>query len=127
MLQLLTSFPPRVALRLFGEKCVYLSLKLCAMFVLISISVLCALMGMIVLLGKGDNLIAGYNTASEKEKEKYDIARLRLVTGVTVLVVACLLPLLLLNIGDAYRFSISGIVGGICILGVILSNTWAKK
>ena len=97
------------------------------MFVLISISVLCALMGMIVLLGKGDNLIAGYNTASENEKEKYDIVRHRLVTGVTVLAVACLLPLLLLTVGDAYRFSISGIIGAVCIVGVILSNTWAKK
>lgn len=100
---------------------------MCTMFVLIGISVLCALMGLAVLLGKGDNFIAGYNTASEREKEKYNIKRLRLATGVTVLAVACLLPLYLLNVSDALRFTFSGILVAICIAGVILSNTWAKK
>lgn len=35
------------------------------------------LLGRTVSLGKGDNLIAGYNTASAHEKEKYDLNRLR--------------------------------------------------
>lgn len=34
-------------------------------------------LGRIVSLGKGDNLIAGYNTAPAHEKEKYDLKRLR--------------------------------------------------
>lgn len=97
------------------------------MLVLIIISVICALSGLAVLLGKGDSLISGYNTASEKEKEKYNIERLRLVTGITVLAVACMLPLFLLNVGDAFRFTFSGILVAICIASVILSNTWAKK
>lgn len=34
---------------------------------------------LLILSGRGDNLIAGYNTASEKEREQYHIKRLRLV------------------------------------------------
>ena len=45
----------------------------------------------IILSGKGDNLIAGYKTAGEKEKEQqqYHIKRLRLVIALM-----CLLPIL---------------------------------
>ncbi len=38
------------------------------MVVLIILSVLLAVMGVIILIGKGDNLIAGYNTASKEER-----------------------------------------------------------
>lgn len=62
-----------------------------------------------------------------KRKREIHIERLRLVTGITVLAVACMLPLFLLNVGDAFRFSFSGILVAICIASVILSNTWAKK
>ena len=41
------------------------------------IAALLVIMGIIVLLGKGDNLIAGYNTASPEEKAKINIKRLR--------------------------------------------------
>jgi len=34
-------------------------------------------LAIIFLMGKGDMLIAGYNTASEDEKKKVDIQRLR--------------------------------------------------
>lgn len=35
----------------------------------------------LILCGKGDSLIAGYNTADEEDKAGYDIGRLRKVTG----------------------------------------------
>ena len=97
------------------------------MTVLILIAALCAVMGIIVLLGKGDKLIAGYNTASEKEKEKYNIHRLRFVVGVVLLAVAFLMPLLLLKVGNVFKALFSGLVVVICIAAVILANTWAKK
>lgn len=43
--------------------------------------------------GKGSFLIAGYNTASEKEKAKYDEKELGRVTGILLLVVAGLVSL----------------------------------
>lgn len=97
------------------------------MTVLIIIAALCAIMGIIVLLGKGDFLIAGYNTASDKEKEKYNIHRLRFVVGVVLLAIACLMPLLLLKVGNVFKGLLSGIVVVLCIAAVILANTWAKK
>ncbi|MBR5019734.1 MAG: DUF3784 domain-containing protein [Bacteroidales bacterium] len=97
------------------------------MTVLIIIAALCAIMGIIVLLGKGDFLIAGYNTASDKEKEKYNIHRLRFVVGVVLLAIACLMPLLLLKVGNVFKALFSGIVVVLCIAAVILANTWAKK
>jgi len=44
----------------------------------------------IILSGKGDNLIAGYKTATERERQQYDIKRLRFVVALM-----CLLPPLL--------------------------------
>ena len=38
-------------------------------------------MGVLILIGKGDNLIAGYNTASKKEKAQYNVKRLRGLIG----------------------------------------------
>ena len=43
------------------------------MIVLIIIAAILLIMGIIILIGKGDNLIAGYNTDSEKEKAQYNI------------------------------------------------------
>ena len=51
------------------------------MIVQIIIASFLAVLGIIVLAGKGDMLIAGYNTASKEEKEKVNIKRLRLLIG----------------------------------------------
>ena len=96
------------------------------MVVLIIVALVCAVMGILVLIGKGDNLIAGYNTASKEERERYDIKRLRGLIGGLMIVLA---PLLLLMIGKesmAAIWSFCGIVLVLCIVVVILANTWAK-
>lgn len=97
------------------------------MVVLIIVALVCAVMGILVLIGKGDNLIAGYNTASKEERERYDIKRLRGLIGGLMIVLA---PLLLLMIGKesmASIWSFCGIVLVLCLVVVILANTWAKK
>ena len=97
------------------------------MIVTIIVAAIMAIMGVLVLIGKGDNLIAGYNTASKEEREQIDIKRLRgLVGGLLVL----LAPLTLLMIGKESLESIwayCAIVFVLCIVVVILANTWAKK
>lgn len=84
--------------------------------------------------GKGDNLIAGYNNATEKERDSYNIKRLR---GVMIIAL-CLITLLFWL---PYIFESSGIdinikvAMGIMILGIvvtsmvtfILAETYAKK
>ena len=97
------------------------------MVVLIIVALVCAVMGILVLIGKGDNLIAGYNTASKEERERYDIKRLRGLIGGLMIVLA---PLLLLMIGKesmAAIWSFCGIVLVLCLVVVILANTWAKR
>ena len=43
------------------------------MIVLIVVAAILLIIGIIILIGKGDNLIAGYNTASKEERSQYNI------------------------------------------------------
>ena len=84
-------------------------------------------MGIIILIGKGDNLIAGYNTASEEEMAQYNIKRLRGLIGGLLLALA---PMMLLLNGEntmTATWSFCALVFVLCIVVVILANTWAKK
>ena len=97
------------------------------MIVLIIVALVCAVMGILVLIEKGDNLIAGYNTASKEERERYDIKRLRGLVGGLLIVLA---PLMLLMLGKesmASSWSFCALVFVLCIVVVVLANTWAKK
>lgn len=96
------------------------------MIVLIIVTALLLVMGILVLIGKGDKLIAGYNTASQKEKEAYDIKRLRGLIGGMSIVLAPMT--LLLGVETAWAAGCYvAITNILCITVVILANTWAKK
>jgi len=90
-------------------------------FVLVTFSIL-------ILCGKGDSLIAGYNTASAEEKAEYDIKRLRKVTGYGQLAIC--LPTGLIPMAETsftlFWVSLVLLIGITAVI-VILSNTYAKK
>lgn len=94
----------------------------------IFITALLGIMGLIILSGKGDMLIAGYNTASKEEKEKENIKRLRLLMGVFLIVLALLAFLL---IEEESLMSIMGFGAITLILAFIViglaNSSWAKK
>lgn len=94
----------------------------------ILITALLGIMGLIILSGKGDMLIAGYNTASKEEKEKENIKRLRLLMGVFLIVLALLAFLL---IEEESLMSIMGFGAITLILAFIViglaNSSWAKK
>lgn len=95
--------------------------------ILIIVAAILVIMGIIILIGKGDNLIAGYNTASEEEKAQYNIKRLRGLIGGLLLALA---PMMLLLNGEntmTATWSFCALVFVLCIVVVILANTWAKK
>lgn len=46
------------------------------------ISIVSCIIGVVILMGKGDWLIAGYNTASKEEKKTVNIRRLRWITAI---------------------------------------------
>ena len=84
-------------------------------------------MGIIVLIGKGDNLIAGYNTASEEEKAQINIKRLRGLVGGVLIVLAPMTVFFLAEESMAATWSFIALTFFLCIAVVILANTWAKK
>lgn len=82
----------------------------------------------IFLMGKGDKFIAGYNTASEEEKKKVNIKRLRILMAILSVITASFVSVLPI-IGD----NTQGQVGAmfvfvvVTLIFIILANTWAKK
>ncbi len=85
------------------------------------------IMGIVILIGKGDNLIAGYNSASKEEKSLYNIKRLRgLIGGLLVL----LAPMMVFLLGEetmTATWSFVALTVVLSIIVVILANTWAKN
>lgn len=79
-------------------------------------------------VGKGDKLIAGYNTLSEEERKGINIHRLRILMAIVSAFTACYCTLLSF-IGKDWKSGLTAtfffIV--ITIIIVILANTWAKK
>ncbi|MBQ6243521.1 MAG: DUF3784 domain-containing protein [Bacteroidales bacterium] len=96
------------------------------MIIVYIIAAILLIMGIVILIGKGDNLIAGYNTASRKEREEYDIKRLRGLIGGLSIVLAPMM-LLLGKESMTATFSFVALTFVACIVVVILANTWAKK
>jgi len=97
------------------------------MIVLIIIAALLVIMAVVILIGKGDNLIAGYNTASQAERAQYNVKRLRGLLGGLLLVLAPMLFLLHGQNTMEGMCSFISIMMLLCIVVVILANTWAKK
>lgn len=89
-----------------------------------------AVLTAILLSGKGGFLIAGYNTASKKEKAKYDEKKLSRVTGAGIGIITILLAIL-----AAFKGKMPGVLGwliptlfAITILMIlILTNTICKN
>ena len=79
-------------------------------------------------MGKDDKLIAGYNTASEEERAKVNIKRLRILMAIISVITAGYVSILPI-IGDNPQDQMVGmfVFFAITILFVILANTWAKK
>jgi hypothetical protein len=90
------------------------------------LAVLFLMLALVIFFGKGDNLIAGYNTASEKERMMYDIKRLRLIVFLILLLSAGFV-LALLYIPPALIGIVTPGFVFVTLIGVVLANTWAKK
>lgn len=85
-------------------------------------------MAIVIARGKGDGLIAGYNTASKEKKDKVNIKRLRLVTSIFLLI--CCTWCLLMPLA-AYDKTLEHILlyslAGITVVFLIIANTWCKN
>ena len=92
------------------------------------LAILFIVLALVFLMGKGDKLIAGYNTDSEEERKTVDIRRLRLLMAIMMLITAAFCVLLPATGHDVVlQLSATGVFLIITITFVILANTWAKK
>ena len=96
------------------------------MIVAIVLIVIMFTLGIVILSGKGDNLIAGYNTASDEERREVNIKRLRIVVaGICILSpVVISLPVFIGKEGDTslHLFTAFCVIL-MTIIGLVLDNT----
>ncbi|MBS6195782.1 MAG: DUF3784 domain-containing protein [Clostridiales bacterium] len=94
------------------------------------IVVLLALISIVLISGHGKWLIAGYNTASEKEKEKYDSKKLCRTVGVGM-AVATILALIDMLFENVLPTEFDYVMGSIILVDVVImiifSNTICRK
>ena len=93
------------------------------------VSGLLMILSLILLSGRGSFLIAGYNTASPREKEGYDEKKLCRVTGGGLLIAAAVSAALIL--WEDMPFAVSAFCMAFLaldMLGVlVLANSWCRK
>ena len=64
-------------------------------FIILSvISLIILAAAIVIMLGRGDDLIAGYNIASNKSRDMYRIKRLRIIVGILLTLIAAALPVM---------------------------------
>lgn len=99
-------------------------------WVIWAVFILIGILSALLLSGHGKWLIAGYNTASEKEREKYDAKKLCRTVGAG-LAVADVIILIMELFEDVLPASFAGIAAMLifadCLVMVILGNTICKK
>lgn len=93
--------------------------------IILCIAIPCIITAILILMGKADKLIAGYNTASEAEKKEFSVRRLRIISAASTILTAGFISLAI-QIHDLLPYSIAGLIIT-TILTVVLSNTWAKE
>ena len=87
---------------------------------------LLAVLGVVILSGKGDWLIAGYNTASHEEREKYNMRRVRGVLGTLIFIVACAVFLMQI-MPEIYTILIAILLFILAFIAIGIINTWGKR
>ena len=91
-------------------------------------SLLFIVLAIVFYLGKGDKLIAGYNTASEEERKKVNIQRLRiLMSCISVITAAFCATMPIIGNNIQAQLGATAVFLVVIIFVVILANTWARK
>ena len=84
------------------------------------------ILSVVFLLGKGGFLIAGYNTMTAEEKQKYDEKKLCRIVGGGMLIIAVLIAVM--GIGeDVLPASFANVFGGLVIADVIAMLILMRK
>lgn len=99
-------------------------------WILWAAAVIFALIGIVLLSGHGANLIAGYNTASEEEKNKYDAKKLCRSVGGGMSVITVLILVMALG-EDVLPAYFSKVFLAVTLMDIgamlVLMNTVCRK
>lgn len=96
--------------------------------IFLPIALMMVALAFVILKGWGDRLIAGYNTASKEEQEKYNIKRLRIVVAAMILFVPALI-LVAACFDDITGITLDflPVLLIVVVIGIILVYTWCRK
>jgi hypothetical protein len=102
-----------------------------AFVILSGVSLVLLIMAVVILIGKGDSLIAGYNTASRKAQDVYDKRRVRILVGVLLITIALLLPafglLLVYGYKEVVMTAFPATAFVLITAAFVISHFWVKK
>lgn len=96
--------------------------------IFLPIALMMVALAFVILKGWGDRLIAGYNTASKEEQEKFNIKRLRIVVAAMILSVPALI-LVAACFDDITGITLDflPVLLIVVVIGIILVYTWCRK
>ena len=96
--------------------------------IFVPIALMLVALAIVILKGRGDVLIAGYNTASKEKQEKYNIKRLRIVVaGMLLFVLAMIFLAVCFDDITGITLDILPVLLIGVVAGIIIANTWCKK
>ena len=107
------------------------TVMLTAFIILSVISLLIVVVAVVIMLGRGDDFIVGYNLASKKTRDMYDIRRVRVIVGVLLMLIAMALPaiaaMLIMGYKELVMTTLPAIVFVLIASTFTASHLWAKK
>lgn len=107
------------------------TVMLTAFIILSVISLLIVVVAVVIMLGRGDDFIVGYNIASKKTRDMYDIRRVRVIVGVLLMLIAMALPaiaaMLIMGYKELVMTTLPAIVFVLIAAAFTASHLWAKK
>jgi hypothetical protein len=107
------------------------TVMLTAFIILSVISLLIVVVAVVIMLGRGDDFIVGYNIASKKTRDMYDIRRVRVIVGVLLMLISMALPaiaaMLIMGYKELVMTTLPAIVFVLIAATFTASHLWAKK
>jgi hypothetical protein len=104
---------------------------LVAFTILAAISLIILVVAIVIMMGRGDDFIVGYNIASTKSRDMYRIKRVRMIVGILLLLIAIALPVLSILLIMGYKEIVMTVfppLAFVLIAGTFTaSHLWAKK